>query len=163
MERQNNLTVEFFDDKEHAERAFQEAIKLGYKPEDISILMSESSREQYYQDDAKIEPGESTKGLASGGTVGAAIGSSLGALVALGTNLALPGLGLILAGPLAGAGGVSGLLLGSLFGWSTQESFPKDYQQALAKGIIVLAVTESSDKPSLENVWKPYKSKSDIH
>ncbi len=129
----HDLIIEIFPNKEAAERAFNIAVELGYKPDDINVVMSKDSRHQYYPDqsEAEIEP---AKGLASGGILGGTIGSTIGALIALGTNFALPGLGLIMVGPLVASGGLSGGLFGSLIGWGTTENTQSAYEEQLKKG-----------------------------
>jgi hypothetical protein len=151
-----HLTTGIFADKESAEDAFNEAMNLGYEPGEINVLMSEDSRKKYYDSYLNPKPDESTQGLAVGGAVGGAIGSTIGALIALGTNLALPGLGLAIAGPLAGAGGVSGVLLGGLIGWGEKPS--KKYEEELKEGKIILVVQEVPGRPSLQEAWGAYEN-----
>lgn len=156
----NNLTVELFDNKEQAELAFIEAVKLGYKPEEINVVLSEDSRKKHYESElATPESDASGKGLLAGGVLGGTIGGTIGALIALGTNLAVPGLGLIIAGPIAGAGGISGGLLGAMIGWGMPEESTEAYEKGLKRGEIILAVREVPGRVSLKDVWKPYKSK----
>ena len=158
MNNLEGLTVATFNNKDEAEQAFNEALKLGYKPEEINVLMSDESRKKYYDSEMDTEDHELTKGLTSGGLLGGAIGSVLGGLIALGTSFSIPGLGLIIAGPLAGAGGVSGVLLGSFLGW-TSEAEPNDsYENALKSGFILLAVHETPGKPSLKEAWNQLKT-----
>ncbi len=155
----NNFTIEIFDNKEAAEQAFMEAIKLGYKPEEISVLMSEDSRKKYYHLELKSDSDESPKGLAVGAVLGGAIGGTISALIALGTNLAFPGLGIIIAGPLAGAGSISGGLLGAMIGWGIPEESSKTYERGLKRGNIILGVKEIPGRTPLKNIWKIYSSK----
>jgi hypothetical protein len=151
-QRFNDLTIGIFDNKDSAEHAFNAAMELGYQPEEITVLMSEDTRKKYYNSYLNPKPEESPKGLAVGGAVGGAIGGTLGALIALGTNLALPGIGLAIAGPLAGAGGISGILLGGLIGWGDKPS--KTYEEELKAGKIILGVHEIKGKPSIEDIWR---------
>ena len=81
-------------------------------------------------------------GSAIGGTAGAIIG----AIAAIGTSVALPGLGLIIAGPLAaalagaGAGGLTGGLVGALVGSGIPEEHAAEYEQGIKNGGIVMGV-----------------------
>ena len=43
-----HFTTEIFKDQESAEKAYQEAIKAGYTPQDINVMMSEDSKNKYY-------------------------------------------------------------------------------------------------------------------
>ena len=63
----------------------------------------------------------------------------------------LPGLGLLIAGPLtaaiagAGAGGVTAGLVGALIGWSIPEDRLKDYEQGINDGGLLIVVKARSD------------------
>jgi len=163
----NGLTTEIFNDKASAEHAYDLAIKQGYKPEEINVLMSEDSRKKYY--DAvlvqKVPGNDALEGAGVGGMIGAAVGGTLGAVAAIGTSLILPGLGLIVAGPLAaglagaGAGGISGGLIGALVGWGIPEDKAKIYASDIKSGGIVLGVNERPNRPGLEKEWRQYSTK----
>ena len=101
--------------------------------------------------------------LAVGGTLGAIIGG----IAAIGTNLVLPGLGLVVWGPVAaalagaGAGGLTGGLVGALIGHGIPEDDAKRYEEGINNGGVVMGVTPRSDEDAsyLENDWKTnYKS-----
>ena len=108
------ITTELFKDKESAEKAYNAALKHGYTPKDINVIMSEDSRKKYYDSVLVKEESKATQGLGVGGATGAAIGGIVAAIAAIGTSLIVPGLGLVVAGPLAaglagaGAGGITG-------------------------------------------------------
>lgn len=161
----NRFTTGLFDTRESAEKAYEEAIEKGYKPEEITVLMSDESRKKYY-DSELVQMQDSSKaveGMAVGGATGAVIGGTLAAIAAMGTNLVLPGLGLIVAGPLAagiagiGAGSVAGGLIGSLIGWGIPEERAKFYEKGIKSGGIVLGV-EPKENVNLENSWSKYHS-----
>lgn len=95
----------------------------------------------------KIHAGsQATEGMGVGGAIGTAVGATLAAVAAIGTSLAIPGLGLIVAGPIAaalaggGAGAVTGGLLGWLIGLGITESNAQAYEEALREGGVVLGV-----------------------
>ncbi|MDX5345770.1 MAG: hypothetical protein LPJ89_01900, partial [Hymenobacteraceae bacterium] len=73
------------------------------------------------------------------------LGAIIGAVAAIGTSVAIPGLGLVVAGPLAaglagaGAGGLTGGLLGALVGAGIPEERAKVYETGIKEGNIVLA------------------------
>ncbi|RUR05045.1 hypothetical protein [Legionella sp. km772] len=148
-----DMTFKVFHNKEAAEQAFEAALKLGYKPQEINVVMAEDSKKKYYSTQSQGEE-DAAKSLAVGGVVGGTIGSTIGALIALGTNIALPGLGLVMVGPLAGAGGVSGGLLGSLLGWGMPDNPPNPSAEKLKKGEILLIVHENKNRGSLKEAWK---------
>jgi len=70
----------------------------------------------------------------------------IAAIAAIGTSIALPGLGLIVAGPLAaalvgaGAGGITGGLIGALVGSGIPEERAREYETGIREGGIVLSV-----------------------
>jgi len=165
----NKLTTELFNDKDSAERAYTKALDQGYRPEDVNVVMSDDSRKKYY-DSALVEkvPGnDALEGAGVGGAVGAVVGGTLGALAAIGTSLVIPGLGLIIAGPLAaglagaGAGGVSGGLIGALVGWGIPQDKARIYEEGIKNGGIVLAVDKNEKLPPLDEDWRTYSGRKD--
>jgi len=120
-----------FRDRYDAIETFDWLRVQGYTQDQISVLMSDQTRTLYSQDvkEGKIERGSKmAAGAATGGAIGTAVGAGLAALAAIGTSLVLPGLGLVIAGPLAaafaggGAGAVAGGLIGGLVGYGIPES-----------------------------------------
>ena len=77
------------------------------------------------------------KGAGTGAAIGGTAGAVLAAITAVGTSLVIPGLGLVIAGPLvaafagAGAGGTAGGLIGALVGHGIPEDRAKKYQSRL--------------------------------
>ena len=136
----NKLTIKLFKNRASAEKAFNAALECGYKPEEISIIMSEKSRKNYYDSELIKAEGDdgSIKNLGLGGALGGLIGGTIAALIAL----AIPGLGIVIVGPLAGAGSISGGLLGSLIGWGIPEENSVMYEKEIQQGSIILAVKE---------------------
>ena len=95
-----------FRDRDSAERAWESARSRGYVESDVDVLMSDDTRKRYFSDEEVVETELGNKALEGAGT-GAAIGGTLGAIVAAVaagvSNVALPGIGLVIAGPLAAA------------------------------------------------------------
>ena len=146
-----------FRDRQNAERAFNFLHGLGYTEREINVLMSENTRATYFPDksDAKVDTGSmAEEGMGVGGAIGTAIGASLAALAAIGTSIAIPGLGLVIAGPLAaalagaGAGAVTGGIIGALVGWGIPEDNAQAYQQALREGGVVVGVVARTNEDS---------------
>ncbi len=116
--------------------------RRGYKEEDISVLMTERTRNQYIapQENSKAPEG-ATMGSLSGGVLGAV----LGGLTLVG-NIILPGTGLLVAGPLVGAltagaiGAATGGLLGALVGAGIPEHEAKFFEEALKQEGQILVV-----------------------
>jgi hypothetical protein len=104
-----------------------------------------------------------------GAGIGAGIGGTIGAIVAgfaaVGTVLALPGIGLFMAGPVvaalvgAGAGAATGGLVGALVGWGIPEERVKSYEEGLQGGGILMAVRArtAADAQHFMNAWKSHE------
>src|SRR5688572_33017901 len=105
----------FFRTRAAAEAAVDALIKRGYARDDISVLMSDATRNKEFAVQARTHAAD---GAGIGGALGGAVGAVLAAILAVGTTLFLPGINLVIAGPIAaalagaGAGGVTGGLIG---------------------------------------------------
>src|SRR2546423_15619473 len=96
------LVTGLFKTRAAAEAAVDAIIKRGYTRDDISVLMSDATKSKEFA----IESGtRAAHGAAVGGTVGGVAGATLAEVAALGASLALPGVGLVLAGPIVAAPG----------------------------------------------------------
>ena len=165
------IVTGMFDDSDSADRAYRSLRDRGYTDDDIHVIMSDDTRKTYYnRDDAEIEEGsKALEGAGAGAATGGTIGGILGALAAVGTSIAIPGLGLAIAGPLAGAlagagaGGAAGSLVGALIGAGIPEEHAKVYKQGLSDGgIVVGAHPRDDDREVLANEWETYGARN-IH
>ncbi|QMT61639.1 hypothetical protein [Legionella sp. PC997] len=162
-ETQNNeMLTAYFPDRDSAEAAYQSYLDRGYSPDDINIIMSEDSKKKYYDSDlVQNEETHAAEGLGVGGAIGAGLGALLGGLAAVGTSLAIPGLGIVIAGPIAaalagaGAGSISGGIVGALIGWGIPEERAKEYERGIQSGGIVMSVKRrpNRDYSDLEKDW----------
>lgn len=159
-----NLVTGLFKDQDSAENAYRKANEMGYANNEINVVMSEETRQKYYGKDATLESevgNKAAEGAAIGGAVGSVVGATLAAIAAVGTTLLLPGLGLVIAGPLAagiagaGAGGVTAGLVGALIGWGIPEDRLKEYEQDITDGGILIGVKPRSDDDAriFESDW----------
>lgn len=141
-----------FRDRESAERAYNSLGSRGYTDDDVNLMMTDETRKKHFSDQDTELGSKAMEGAGAGAAIGGTTVGVLGALAAIGTSIALPGLGLILAGPLvaglagAGAGGLAGGLIGSLIGWGIPEEHAKQYEQELKNGGIVMGVTPRSEE-----------------
>jgi len=152
-----------FRDRESAEKAYNSALSRGYTKDDLNMMMSDKTRDTWFADGDDTAMG--SKALEGAGT-GSAIGGTLGAIIAgiaaIGTSIVLPGLGLIVAGPIAaalagaGAGGLTGGLIGALVGSGIPEDRAREYEEGLKNGGMVLGVNPRSDEDAdyFENDWR---------
>src|ERR1043166_8389593 len=99
-----------FNNRSSASNAVDRLLNAGISRDDISLLMSDATRGREFSFAAASKAPE---GAATGASIGGAIGAIAAGLAAVGT-IAIPGLGLVAAGPIlaalagAGAGGVAG-------------------------------------------------------
>ncbi|MDB5772091.1 MAG: hypothetical protein JWM42_2465 [Burkholderia sp.] len=159
------MVTGLFYDRDSAERAWQSVTDRGYDKNDVNLVMSDETRRKHFIDDRNSTTELGTKaaeGAGIGGAVGGTIGAVLAAIAAAGTTIALPGLGLVIAGPLAaaaagaGAGGAAGGLLGALIGWGIPEERVKRYESGLKEGGILMGVRPRSedDATHFEQHWR---------
>ena len=163
-EKERGMLTGLFTDKESSESAYKSLRERGYSDGDINVLMSDDTRKKYYGDGAvETELGsKAAEGTATGGVIGGTLGAIIAGIAAVGTNLVLPGLGLVVWGPLAaalagaGAGGLTGGLVGALIGAGIPEERAKAYEEGVKNGGTVLGVTPKSDEDAtyFENDWK---------
>jgi hypothetical protein len=165
------LITGMFRDRQSAEKAYGALSARGYSRDDISLVMHEDTRKKYFTEDGVNEmDNKAWEGAGVGSAIGGALGAIVGALVAIGTSIALPGLGLIVAGPLAaglagaGAGSITGGLVGALVGAGIPEERARVYEEGLKSGGIVMGVEPKSDEDAthIETEWKTYNGE-EIH
>ena len=114
-----NLVTGLFPDRTSAEAAYNAAHTRGYSKDDVNLVMSDDTRKRHFSDDSSMgtqtELGsKAAEGAGIGGAIGGTIGAILASIAAVGTSIALPGLGLVIAGPLAAA--VVAFVLTQVFG-----------------------------------------------
>jgi hypothetical protein len=150
-----------FRDRDSAERAYGSLAQRGYGRDDVSLLMSNDTRDRYFSKDApKTDLGSKA---AEGAGIGAVAGGGIGALLAglAAAGIAVPGLPIIAMGPLAaalaggGTGGALGAIIGGLVGSGIPEDRAKHYDAAVRDGGIVMGVTPRSrqDAEYFEREW----------
>lgn len=145
---EGSTTSGIFRDRSSAEKAYQAMHERGYNKDDVNLLMSDDTRKSHFGDNsAHTELGDKAmEGAGVGSAIGGTAGAIIGAIAAIGTSVALPGLGLIIAGPLAaalagaGAGGLTGGLVGALVGSGIPEEHAAEYEQGIKEGGIVMGV-----------------------
>ena len=164
------IITALFEHKDDAEKAYQELLDRKYTFNDIDVLMSEETRNKHYGDDTSDRSAlgnKATEGAGVGGAIGGVAGAILGGLVAVGTSIALPGLGLVIAGPIvaalagAGAGGATGGLIGALVGYGIPEKTALEYEMGLKDGGIALGFRPKNATQAGEvvSVWEKHNGK----
>ncbi len=142
-----------FRDRESAENAYRSLSERGYEKDDVNVVMSDDTRKKHFGDGDDSELGsKALEGLGAGAAIGGTVGGLLAAIAAIGTSIAIPGLGLVVAGPLAaalagaGAGGLTGGLVGSLIGAGIPEEHAKHYEEGVRNGGIYMGVNSRTDE-----------------
>ncbi|MCA9639163.1 MAG: hypothetical protein H6718_05550 [Polyangiaceae bacterium] len=135
-----------YRDHAHAERAVAELMRLGVDQRRLSLFLTEEVSGLI----PKVRPA-----VPEGAVAGGALGALLAGIGGIAT-LALPGLGLVVAGPLAVAlesavvGAVGGGFAGALIGIGVPENQAKRYAESLLEhGVIVAASPATPDEAQL--------------
>jgi len=161
----NRMVTGLFRDRDSAERAYQTLSDRGYSQDDVNLVMSDETRKKHFTDIDGVETelgSKAAQGAGVGGAIGGTLGAIAAAVAAIGTSVVFPGLGLVVAGPLAaalaggGAGAATGGLLGALIGWGIPEERVKEYESGINDGGILMGVNSRSDEDAMlfENNWK---------
>ncbi len=143
----NEYVSKVFNTREEADQAFNHLSDRGYTQDDINVMMSDETRDRYFKrhdaDDSALGD-KVADNAATGSLIGGGVGAVVGAVAAIGSNVLLPGLGLIIAGPLAaglagaGAGAATGGLIGALTGMGVPEDEATRYRDDVKNGGIYM-------------------------
>ncbi|TXF74921.1 hypothetical protein [Chryseobacterium sp.] len=145
-EFRNDYVSRVFRTREEADNAYADLHGRGYSKDDVNVMMSDSTRDRYFTNsDNDSDLGDKVaENAGTGSMIGGGIGAVVGAIAAIGSNVLLPGLGLIIAGPLAaglagaGAGAAAGGLVGALTGAGVPEDEAKRYESDIKDGGIYM-------------------------
>lgn len=148
------LVTALFKNRVAAEAAVDALLKRGYNRDEISVLMSDATHSKEFALQARTHAAD---GAGIGGAVGTAVGAVLAAIVATAGNIVLPGISLVIAGPIAaalagaGAGAVTGGVIGALIGAGIPEYRAKVYEAGLREGGILIGV-EARDNEEVDKL-----------
>lgn len=123
-------------------------ISAGFSRSQISIVMSDATRNRDFALHTGTKAGE---GAAIGAASGGAIVAIAAGLAAVGSVI-IPGVGLLVAGPLAaaiagaGAGAAVGGAVGGLIGLGIPEHEVRVFENALRQGAILIGVEADGDR-----------------
>ena len=158
-ERESDMVTGLFEDKESAEAVYNSLRTRGYTDDEINVIMSEATRDKYF----RTHPlgTKAAEGATAGGVIGGTLGAVVGGIAAIGANVLLPGIGLVVAGPIvgalagAGAGGAVGGLVGALIGWGIPEERAKVYAEGVRRGGTVIGVKPRNpqDADTFRDEW----------
>jgi uncharacterized protein YjbJ (UPF0337 family) len=147
--REGGYVTGLYSSPEAASRAYEGlTTKHGYRADDINVVMSEDTRKRHFGD---VKPGtelsggtKAAEGLGKGAAIGGGVGAALAAIFAVGSSVVIPGLGLVVAGPIAaalagaGAGGATGGIIGALIGAGIPEERAREYEKGINEGGILI-------------------------
>jgi hypothetical protein len=158
------------DDALDATRDLEER---SYGRDRISVFMATETRRQYIDthprygeleknavvvEEVELEKkSKASEGAGVGGAIGGALGAAGAAVLAVGTTLVIPPLGIALAGPLAaalaglGAGALTGGVVGALVGSGMSEYRARHFEEMMKEGNIVVGVAAETE-PERRNV-----------
>jgi len=164
MKTDRYLLTGTFADHDSAEKAYNTVSERGYTKDDVSLIMSDETRKKFNSGYVKetVLGTKAAEGAGKGSAIGGTIGAVAGVIAAIGTSLVVPGLGLVIAGPLAagiagaGAGSITGGIIGALVGAGIPEARSRIYESAVKKGHIVLGIHPKSkeDAEHIEKSWR---------
>lgn len=152
-----NLLTVLFKNPSEAEKVYTQLLNQGYEKEDISLAMSEQTKDQYFSNkdinkSISNERSNILEGTGVGGTIGATVGAISAALAAAGTSLVIPGLGIVVSGALAaslagaGAGATAGGIVGALIGAGLADDTAQACENELKEGNVLLALKTESEE-----------------
>lgn len=131
-----------FKDRAASEAALRNLETIGIRSEQVSLIMTDETRHNHFKisEDTKAD-----EGAISGAGVGGIAGVLLSMLTTAGV-MAIPGLNLVVTGPIVaalaglGAGAIVGGILGGLVGAGIPEHEAKIYEREIKKGGVLLAI-----------------------
>lgn len=161
-----------FVDRDGAERAYRCVVDLGYGADDISVVMSEETRNRQFAAHSahtalsdKAAAGSDAQSKAAkelGGPAGGTLGTAAPVLAAIGTLLLIPGINIAVAGPIAvaltaaGAVGIAGGIIGALADWGVPHTRMQEYASGIRNGGILLGCKARSleDAQRVTQCWQ---------
>jgi hypothetical protein len=161
---EKRILTGMFRDRESTENAYKTLHERGYTKDDINLVMSNETRKNHYNNEADQGTEIGTKAAehaGKGSAIGGTIGAIVGVVAAIGTSVIIPGLGILIAGPIAaglagaGAGGLAGSLIGALIGFGIPEARAKLYESGIKEGNVVISVSprNNEDAEYLQKNW----------
>jgi hypothetical protein len=136
------IEVGIFTTVESARQAVHRLLAAGFTNEQITVVCSDETKEQYFREFEHQDPAGTHTPLAAatGGTIGAAFG----ALTVIASAAATGSVALLAAGPItAWAGGVAGGLVGAMMTRGVEKELANFYQQAVVDGRILVAAEDT--------------------
>lgn len=172
-----------FDAPDGANQAYQAVLDLGYDHNEVTVVMSEETRQRFIMpspitdptiaadvethDDVEKENSQETvesKKVLGGAGAMSAVGAIGGALAGLTLNAVAPGVGLLIAGPLAGLGAGFGALIGGIYGVPSVELDNREkieqFEEEVKAGKVIIHVVPRTieDAELIRSAWRRIES-----
>lgn len=151
----DNYVTSFYSDPVEADRAYGRLRDSDYPMDDVDVVMSNDTRDKYFADSEMGS--KAAEGMGVGGAVGGGVGAALAAIFAVGSTIAIPGLGMVVAGPIAaalagaGAGAAAGGLIGAMVGAGIPEDRAKEYEAGIREGGVLIG-TRARDRADADSL-----------
>ena len=141
-----------------ADGAYEALMNKGYTREDISVVMSDVTHKGHFLkiEDESVETSHALEDAGKGALLGGTAGAIVSAIAAIGSNLALPGFGLVLMGPLlagltgAAAGSIAGGTIGAIIGAGYPDEHKEYYETSIQEGGIMISVSPKNALDKIE-------------
>src|SRR4051812_139919 len=111
------MVTGMFNDRKGVEDAFGTLHDRGYTKDDVNLMMTDETRKKHFRKGDTEIGTKALEGAGTGSVIGGTVGAIAGIIAAIGASFVIPGLGLVVAGPIAaalagaGAGGAAGGLI----------------------------------------------------
>lgn len=147
----NSRVTSIFHNINDADLVYDFLLTKGYSKEDITIVMTDDTHKGHFQQvSMEAHEAEETHALddaGRGALLGGTAGAIISALAVIGSNLALPGFGLVMMGPLlagitgAAAGSIAGGTIGAIIGSGYPKEHAEYYEKSIREGGIMISVS----------------------
>ncbi|MCF0070926.1 hypothetical protein LZD49_10620 [Dyadobacter sp. CY261] len=160
-----SLVNAVFSNRIDAQKAYDELMYRGYKPDEINVIVSDETHRIHHEEIETSNPAHSTiENAGIGSVVGGTAGAIAGAVIAIGTTIVIPGLGIAVAGPLlaaltgAGAGGLTGGIVGALHHRGVPKEHADVFESSIREGGTVISFTPRTveDRMEIIEAWNSY-------
>jgi hypothetical protein len=159
------MVTAVFPDNASLERAYEAALAHGYEKDDLNVVMSDDTRRRLVEHEPDVDLAltrKAAEGGELGGPTGLHVAVGIPVIAAAVAALAVPGLGLVAAGPLAaaltgaGAAGLAAGLMGLLADWGVPKERLQEYEKAIQDGgiLVGLKARDEADARRIEQSWK---------
>lgn len=157
-----------FSNRMDAQKAYDELMYRGYKPEEINVIVSDETHRIHHEEIADEKHTHSTMENAGiGSAIGGTAGAIAGAIIAIGSTVIIPGLGIAVAGPLlaaltgAGAGGLTGGIVGALHHRGVPKEHAETFESSIRAGETIISFTPKTieDRMEIIDAWNRYNAR----